>query len=165
MVKKRAISLAKPSTLLQVGANPASPSTPGTHLGLIPPCLEPVQGRGSALSPHLPSLMHMCGWQQLIMGFMCDLHKFSWKCSPWDGGIFLVEPCCPLLQMPFCQQVLHGANMLHVCCVCDFWGVMKQEGKSKQQPLLHPLVLGRGLGMAGKALDMLRHQEFPLRLG
>lgn len=49
-------------------------------------------------------------------------------------------------------------------CLCDC-GVMEQEGESKQQPLLHLLVLGRALGMAGKALDMLRHQEIPSRLG
>lgn len=72
---------------------------------------------------------------------MCDLHEFS----PWDGGIFLVEPCCPLLQMPFCQQVLHGVLVVGVIL-----GVLKQEGQSKQQLLLHPLVLFRGLGMAGK---------------
>lgn len=62
--------------------------------------------------------------------------------------------------MPFCQPVLHGLFV-----VCVILGVPEQEGQSKQQPLLHPLVLARGLGMAGKALGMLGQQEFPPKLG
>ena len=58
---------------------------------------------------------------------MCDLHEFDWQRSPWDGeGILLVEPCCPLLQMPFCQQVFNWAFI-----VCVILEVMKQAGKSE----------------------------------
>lgn len=65
---KKAICLAKSSTLLKVGAHPASPSTPDTWLGLILTCLESVQGRGLS-SLHIWYRSHTCGggWQRLIM--------------------------------------------------------------------------------------------------
>lgn len=56
---------------------------------------------------------------------MGDLHEFNWKCSSWDGGgTLLVEPCCPLLQMPRCQRVLNWAFI-----VCVILEVMRQAGR------------------------------------
>lgn len=78
---------------------------------------------------------------------MCDLHGST---APGIGGIFLLETCCPLLQMPFCQQVFNWAFMM--CVIVE---VMKQAGRSGSAAWPPSLLLSNGLATAVKALEIL----------
>lgn len=119
--------MAKPrggSILLQLGLLGSTSSIPhrccsstrGTRLVIL---TWPVSVRGCGLSsPHpparLPRLLALTpacallGTAAINYGNSCVIYmKSAGSAAPGMRGVFLVEPCCPLLQTPFCRRVFN----------------------------------------------------------
>lgn len=151
-----------PLLLLQHTWNPAWP-----HPDLAGVWMWAQLSASPACLPCLLSLIPACaqpGTAAINYGNSCVIYMSSpGSAAPGMGGIFLVEPCCPLLQMPFCQQVFNWAFIVRVILE-----VMKRVGKSEPAACPPSPLLGSGLDAAVKASEIpsgavvpcLRHRAF-----